>query len=410
MTTRQKNAAILIVAVLGTFGALFLLEKSRSSAERGGTRILDAIPADTFLLATVDVEPLRGSPLADPLRALGPGIGMNGKELQAQCGFDPFDRLDALALAIPEGEGVGDFGIVSAGRIAKDELLRCARTLMQSRSARLGTRDVSDFTLVEDQGTFAASQGKLAVRDGGPFLLSREPWLTSMIEAWDKKRPRIEASTRHMELRKELSTPQAPVVLVTALLPTKLRDRLKREMATNPGDATDPSNATMLGVLGVEAAGLSLTMSSGNVLDLAAELRCETEQDCTMVRDLIVKKRDEWASDLRLRFIGLGAVAQGLTVEAKGTRISARTRVAMDDARRLIDRLLELRSAPPNTAPGARAPAPTTTPGARASAPTTAPSARTSAPNPPTTTPSARTAASSPPQRPVPPDKDAGSR
>jgi len=348
VTTRQKNAIVLTLAVFATVLALYFLEKNRSPSAPGGARVLDAVPADTFLLATFDVGPLRASPLMEPLRSLSAGMG---KDVRSQCGFDPLERLDTVAVALPESDGIGDFGVVSVGSLKKDELLKCARTVMQARSANLAAHDVSGFTVVEDKGTFGGAYGKLAVRDFGPFLLAREPWISSMIEAWEKKRPRIESNARHMDLRRSLGTPRGastneparakPAVLVTALLPAKLRERLKREMST---EGTAGSNAAMLGVLGVESAGIAVTIDAAGMIDLAAELRCETVQACLDVEHLIAKKRDEWAGDFRMRLIGLGGILQGLTVEAKGPQVSSHTRIAADDARRLIDRLLELRA------------------------------------------------------------------
>jgi len=350
VTTRQKNAIVLVLAVLGTVVALYFMEKDRNASEPAGARVLAAIPADTFLLATVDVAPLRHSPLIEPLRAFGAGMG---KDLQSQCGFDPIERIDALAVALPEAEGAGDFGVASAGPLTQEELLTCARTVMQSRGAHLGTHKAAGFVLAEDTGILGGAYGKLAVRDSGPFLLAREPWLSAMMDAWRHAKPRVETNARHMDLRKALEATAGgaskPAVLLTALLPVKLRDRLKREM-----DGEVP-NAAMLGVLGVESAGMAVTLSSSSVLDFAAELRCETAQACSEVRDLITKKRDEWAADVRVRLIGLGGVLQGLTVEANGTHVSARTRIAAEDARRLIERALDLSRAGSNVPPVTKA-------------------------------------------------------
>lgn len=76
--------------------------------------------------------------------------------------------------------------------------------------------------------------------------------------------------------------------------------------------------------------------------EISAELDCEDVQGCALVKDLLVKKRDEWASDVRMRLVGLGGLAQGLTVEANGRRLTARTRIPTEDARRLLERLPQL--------------------------------------------------------------------
>lgn len=208
MTTRQKNAIVLIAAIAAAVFGLFALEKNRAKTGDGAVHLLDAIPADTFLLATVDVAKVRHSPLAEPLRAFGASMGKG--LLGQQCGFDPVERLDALAVAIPEAEGTSDFGIATAGPITKEELVPCAQKVMLSHGAHFGTRDVAGFTLLEDKGTFAAAQAKLAVRDRGPFLLARDPWLTSMIDAWERRRPRIETNPKHTELRRRLSASKMP--------------------------------------------------------------------------------------------------------------------------------------------------------------------------------------------------------
>ena len=289
------------------------------------------------MAATVDLRALRASPLAGPLTSLGLGRLAAGAAIQgasATCGFDPAAKIDELAIALPEAEDTGEFGLAMQGAVGRDELVECAKKAISARGGHPTVAPQGAFTFVDDTSMGA----KLALHDGGPFLLARGPWLTKMVATVEKKSPSIEENAQHLELRRALG-PAA--VVVTALLPSKLRDRLKRDMNAELTGAN--GNQAMAGVLAVKAAGLALVPGvAGGTTELTAELRCETADACTEVKNLVERKRDGWSKDLSFRLLGMGPLIDALAVETHDATLHATTHLPADDARRLLERVIEM--------------------------------------------------------------------
>jgi hypothetical protein len=144
-----------------------------------------------------------------------------------------------------------------------------------------------------------------------------------------------------MALREAL-VPQGthPLVVVTALLPKDLRDRLKRDMGAELGDA---AGTVMGGVLGVSAAGVALRWTGSGMLEARAELRCESEGACTEVRKLLLAKRLAWSQNLGLRAVGFGPPIDAFEVEAHGSALTATTRAGAQELSAAIERAQKLR-------------------------------------------------------------------
>ena len=337
-----------LLSVFALSGVLFALSlRGKRPGEAANKTLLSALPEDSFLVATVDMKALRASPLAAPLTSLGVGRLAAGAAISgasAACGFDPAAKIDELAIALPEAEDTGDFGLVMQGAVGRDELVACAQKVILARGGHPTVAPQGAFTFVDDTSVGA----KLALHEGGPFLLARGPWLTKMVATVEKKNPSIEESAAHLELRRALG-PAA--VVLTALLPSKLRDRLRREMNAELTGAN--GNAAMAGVLAVKAAGVALVPGVvGGTTELTAELRCETGDACTEVKKLVERKRDGWSKDLSFRLLGIGPLIDALAIETHEATLRATTRLPADDARRLIERAIEM------TAPRRRPSAP----------------------------------------------------
>jgi hypothetical protein len=89
----------------------------------------------------------------------------------------------------------------------------------------------------------------------------------------------------------------------------------------------------------------------GGTTELLAELQCDTAEACAPVRALVERKRVAWSKDMSFRFIGLGPLVDALTVSAEGNKVSASTRMPAEDARQLVERLLDLRRGRPLASP-----------------------------------------------------------
>ncbi|MEO8797739.1 MAG: hypothetical protein ABI551_07635 [Polyangiaceae bacterium] len=331
MTTRKRNALILAAILVASVGAFVFTTLSQPGSTRGTT--LDAIPADAFLVATVDVSALRDSPLAAPLAPFVAQLGAD--EVSKRCGFEPITRVRELSFAIPEGQD-GEFGILARADVTRAEMTACTKAVIAGRGGSPLEAKSSSFSLVSDDTSLLSSPSKIAFDDHGLILVGRGGWLDEMIAASKNERPRLESNAAHAELRAALG--QGRLAVLTATLPAALRKKIERELE---GDAQG-ANELMKGVLGVGAAGLALG-TTGTVTELAAEIRCDSPEDCTAVERLFEKKKKEWSANLGMRFLGVGALVDSLTVKVEGKELHATAHLPTEDAERLVERLVDLR-------------------------------------------------------------------
>jgi hypothetical protein len=356
--SKGPRTDVIALAALGSAAALGIgLLILRSSGGRANP--LDAVPADSFMVVSVDVAALAQSPLGETLVGELKGgaearaetfLGVGS--IEATCGFDPLPHLRQIAVAVPEGGERGDFGIAVSGTLGKDALATCAKAVIAKRGGDAATREVGSFTVVSDARALGGAE--VAFRDGGPYLVGRGGWLTRMIDAADGRIPSTASTVKnaHGELRADLQTrdTDAEAIRATALLPQPLRERLQLEMAreTGAGDA-------MQGVLGVSAAAIGL--HAGRAQEdtrLVAELRCDTKSACDAVSTLILHTRLRLSGNLGYRLFGLGPLIDNLEVQPGAPEphasIYVRTRAPTDDLAKILDRTLHLASPGPKKA------------------------------------------------------------
>jgi hypothetical protein len=342
--------------------AAFVLGRPRASAS-----LLDSVPRDAWLVATIDVPAVRASPLAKPI--LGgaektpiPGLGA----LVARCGFDPVARLREVVVTSPENGERGDFGIAFSGDFTKDELSKCAENVIRGRGGAPATSTRGGFTLVEDTGD--GKRARLAYREGGPYLVGSGVWLDAMIDATERKAERMQA--QHAELRAALigKSGTAPAIMVTALLPASVRDKLKADLGPELGAEGDKAYA---GVLAVSAAGLAVSLggqpanggtAAASTTEVTAELRCESASACDEVKKLIERKRLAFSRDMTVRLVGLGPLLDSLGVDGQGSSLTASAHASSDELARGIQRIIDYKSRLAPAAPGPSGQGPGETP------------------------------------------------
>lgn len=342
---------------VSVIAAAFVLGRPRASAS-----LLDSVPRDSWLVATLDVPALRTSPLARPILGTGdktpiPGLG----PLVARCGFDPVARLREVVVTSPENGERGDFGVAFSGDFTKDELSKCAENVIRARGGNPATSTRGGFTLVEDTGD--ATHARLAYREGGPFLVGSGAWLDAMIDATERKGDRMRSE--HTELRAALAGKggAAPALVVTALLPASVRDKLKADLGPELGAEGDKAYA---GVLAVSAAGIAVRLGghaanapangATSTTEITAELRCEAASSCDEVKKLIERKRLAFSRDLTVRLIGLGPLLDSLVIDARGGALSLGAQASSDELARGIQRIIDFKSRPAPTPVPAPAP------------------------------------------------------
>ncbi len=330
-------------------GAVLLIASLRASGTRSreAAGVLRAAPDDAWLVLTVDVAAAR--PLLEPVLQSGEGVAGATRaaglgSLSDACGFDPVPHLRELMVALPEGGERGDFGVAFSADLTVDQLATCARKAIGARGGAPSTGARGGFVVIGDAS--APDQARLAYRAGGPFLVGRGAWLDAMIDAAGRSVP--PRSSPHDVLRAALAPDGAPAraLLVTALLPKSLRDRVRAETDAGPVGA-------FAGVLGVEQAGAALT-TTAEITVVEAELRCETPDACRDVKELIEKGRRALAGDFAARLMGLGPLIDGLSMDAASPgSLWVRTRAPTRDVAEALERFW---TRLPSRAAGALAP------------------------------------------------------
>ena len=350
--SQRRQYLLFFALVLGVVVAAFVLGRHPA-----GGGLLDAVPRDAWLVVHVDAAALRSSALAKPVLGNGdrspiPGLG----GLAAQCGFDPVSRLREIVVTSPENGERGAFAVAFSGDFTKEEMQSCAEKVIRARGGTPATSARDGFTLVEDTGD--EKHARLAYREGGPFLVGRGAWLDATIDAVLGKGER--ANPDHASLRAAIA-PRDPksvqALVVTALLPATVRDKLKAELG---GEAAGAGEKSFAGVLGVKAVGLAVsTGGPGSTTDFTVEMRCESSSACDEVDKLIDRKRLALSRELGLRLIGLGPLIDSLKVGSKDVTLTATASASTDDLAKALQRVLDLRGGEPRGAGGSPpAPAP----------------------------------------------------
>lgn len=334
------TAAVAAVAAIAGFAAFRFFRKGADLDP------IDVVPRDSFLVATVDLAELRRSPISEALLGRGKGVGTSKAlglgPLEEACGFDPLSRVQRLAVAAPEEGERGDFGLAARVQVTRQELETCTTALAKRRGASSATRHVGRFTVIEDDHHRSIGYGS-----EGLLVVGKGSWFATMLDVARKDAPSVVDAPEHQALRTALTSPEgwhAPTIVVTALLPRTLRERLKKEMA---GEAsTDPSVAIMDAVLGVSAAGIAVrTGDAMKDVDVRLELICDRPEACEEVDKLIQRKRLDASKDLALRMLGFGPLFDALETKVEGTRLHASVGMNSAALAGAVDRALKLRGA-----------------------------------------------------------------
>lgn len=352
----QKVRAAMI-GVFATTAAFFLF---RGAGAPKVVDPLDAVPKESFLVGTLDVEELRRSPIYEVIPASKTGLG-GLSSVEEACGFDPLKRMERLSLSIPEKEGEHDYGVVARVKVTGEELQTCKRRLDEKRGSGAPSA-------VEERGDFriiATPKGRLAYGSGDLLVVSTGAWFDTILETANGKHATVKDAADHMAMRDALTNREgwrSPTLVATAILPRALRDRIKREMA--PEADRDDKDAVMGAVLGVSAVGVAMRAGpTGGHFDARILMTCDSQPACELVEKLVLKKRLDWSKNFMYRIAGFGPLIDSLETKVKTDNGIARLEVSatanVDSLANAIERAMRAqqdRPAPPPLPAGTRKP------------------------------------------------------
>jgi hypothetical protein len=372
-----ERARIALVFVAATGLAFFVFGGTRGLGGRAPQSPEAAVPRDAYLVASLRMTELRRSPLYEVVLGKESAVPVLDRKalgiarLADACGFDPLARVSELAIAVPEEGDKGELGVAAHVDVTTDELERCAGALADQHGGKAETKEQGHFVVVEDGRSAEPGRPRIAYGQGGLLVAGRGAWFDAMLAAAEGARPSLRQAesgppsppASHAALRASMTGREGwhrPDVVVTAILPRSVRDRIRAEMAgeiekdgkdgtdgrgNDAGDATGASRGRelMTGVLGVSAVGVAvLAGQAGKDVEAAAELVCDTDNDCAAVEKLILKKRLDWSKTLMFRMIGLGPLLDSITVRRESLRVRVTAKTGADALAATIDRVLRL--------------------------------------------------------------------
>jgi hypothetical protein len=346
---KSPRVRLAVVGTIATVGAFFLFRGAGTPTIR---EPIDAVPKESFLVGTMDVEELRRSPIYEVIPgAKGGGAGFG--TIEEACGFDPLKRIERLALSVPEKEGERDYGIVARVKVTRDELQTCKKRLDEKRGSATPSevKEKGDFVVID------TPKGRLGYGSGDLLVVSTGAWFDSILDTANGQHPSIKDSEQHSDLRSTLTTREgwrSPTLVLTAILPRGLRDRIKKEMA--PEADRDDKDAVMGAVLGVSAVGVAMRAGPpGGHFDLRVVMSCDSQPACELVEKLVLKKRLDWSKNFMYRIAGFGPVIDSLETKVTGTRLEVSATANVDSLANAIDRAIKhSEQKPPALPPGTR--------------------------------------------------------
>ena len=323
MSTVRKIDLAVILLCLGlvvAIGVSAFRTQPRTPTEKR-LSLLGTLPAHAPLLATLDLDKLRQSPLGRRLLAAGelPGFG----RLDEVCGYDPVLEVRALGLVVPSAtdSDAGDFGIAAIGSIGAQRLSTCASTLIQKRGGTPALTHIGSFMTIRDR---TRPGGELAVRSGGPLLISSSHYLREMIDASDGRAPSAERDTLHRALRRAIG--EDGTLVSSFIVPEGL-------LAELGGEA---SKRSLLGQ--VKAIALRLDLEKD--VQLRAVIGCAVAESCRELGATLEQLAKTHARPLLERELGV-ASAERLRVSVHENQVRASLALGEREALALFGRLFE---------------------------------------------------------------------
>ncbi len=311
-------------------------------------RAVDAVPAGTTLLVTIDLEALRASPLAAPYLAGERSIEGIGTIREA-CGFDPLGMVREIALAVPEAYGA-DFGIAAVGTFADKPVLDCATKVIGARGGRPVSSTLGSFRTVRDVD--APTTGEIAVRPGGPLLFGGGAYLRAMVDAVDGTLPSLGSQPAHGDLRKELTGFET--IQATLVLSKKQREGIAQELAT-----VQASAPAAIGAVSAVAAGISLV---GDAAKVKIIVLCDDPGSAASLVHLANEAKKNAGESTPAALLGAEPLLARVQVEAQGARLVASVDAAVAEIDAIVERAIQLRAlfegGRPGAPPGPPVPAP----------------------------------------------------
>jgi hypothetical protein len=297
----------------------WLVSRQRAARSENAGRTLGAVPAkakaskpiqglvlpDAALIASLDLGTLRrnvwGRALLEQLLA---------REAKTEpCARSVLGEVERLVLAIPSASSVNadpEFAVLAEGNLRALPVLECARRLLSARSGEPTQSRQGTFQCLRDQ----RGRGQLAVRDGGPLILSGGSYFRTLLARAEggptQNGPREE---RHSTLRRELGP--APFLL-TWLLPAGWLEAWLEDPDVKSSPLSDVRSVSVRGEL-------------NDLVMLGAVIEADNDASAARIEGFLRAAQIDFQESIDA-YLGPGA-SQQIRVARRGPRVELSLRV-----------------------------------------------------------------------------------
>ncbi len=285
--------------------------------------VTDAIPRGASLLVTVNLAAWHGSELGRSIFGATREVTPLG-EVRRACAGDPMAAVRVVALAVPSRslatpDADLELGLAAAGDLDAGAVADCAAAIVRLHGGDPVRAPIGGFLAVRDRD--GASEGEVAVRDGGPVLLSGGRYLRDMIDATEGRVPSMRSEPRHRELRDEVGTDAA--LVATWLVPTE-GEALTGTITEVPADELDHVRAV--------AASFRLAPRP----HLRVLVWCDAEAPCRDLASSLDARLREASGPVAQAWLGFDP-RERARVATDGKRLTLAITLEADEARRLVE-------------------------------------------------------------------------
>ena len=356
MNTRTRNAGLLAAFTATAVAALVYAELHKRPVA-----VVDVLPRNAAMILEIDLATLRRSPAGRDALEL---LVQKPLEAKARCAGELLRGIDRIGIAVPAGSGFeDDVAIVAMGTwLRAGEVSSCAQGVVKERGGAPIVLKQGTFTTVQDGD---GMHGVLAVRDGGPLVVGRGPWLSAVVDVADGVAKSLRDDPVHDLARRSK-------VGAFATLTYALPEELRADLATKL-----PKGTQVLSKIPSLVAALRLDETDGGTLTLEAEAACAGEV-CTDLAKLAEGAREMLAHDPRATLLGVKDDLAHATITAESTRLVVTVRVRIERLQAIWKQLEGQTAIAPSLPSGHPEPSAVGPIGASSTAPSIAPSPSTS--------------------------------
>jgi hypothetical protein len=260
---------------------------------------LSLIPADSIVVASVEVRPVLASPAYERIRrSVNPVSAYLG-----DCEYDPLPHIDRLWLGggadVLEGKGV----MVVMGPVVRDKVLECYRADARRDGLTVEEEQVKGVTV------YSAGPGRLhlAWLDAKTAVVGDRDSTLAVLALDRGEGSSVRSNQTLFKLWERMAKGQHVAV---AMLPQKSQlDRLGKVLPD-----------THQGLMRAEQLGLSLFVSKG--LDIRAMLRLESGDSATKMAKQLGRDIEYWSGHEYAEIAGVDGHLKAMRVENAGPEIT----------------------------------------------------------------------------------------